>query len=164
MVSKIIGATLRCPSSWDEEQIEQRLGHTELLNYRSTVFFVPNASNPLVCPIALRVGQVQRNIQKRLLLQGLPGIVGLTPRFPAFNPNASKEENCVYERSFERKCKDARLPYLPCLGTARDFPTDRGCYLVFAAPSQVLQVLNGSQYAIAYLPVLGHTHLIWGLS
>lgn len=81
--------------SWDEGQIIKTLGLEEYLNYQSTVFFTPDDSNPLLCPLALHIGQTQQCIQKRLILQGLPGIVGLTPRFPVFNPRASKEENCI---------------------------------------------------------------------
>jgi hypothetical protein len=148
----------------------ERISHRELLCHISTVFYTSaqsNSSSKLKgVDIEINVGKESGSLQSLMRERGIKGIVGLTPKFPIQNPNATDAQNDFYVRSFQRLLSDLRVDYVPAKGRAKDFREGGdGCFLlVDVSPQEVMSLLeiNGepTQLSITYLPPTGKAQLL----
>jgi hypothetical protein len=148
----------------------ERISHRELLCHISTVFYISaqsNSSSKLKgVGIEIHVGKESDFLQPLMRERGIKGIVGLTPKFPIQNPNATDAQNDFYVRSFQRLLNDLGVDYTPAKGRARDFREGGdGCFLLIdVSPEEVMSLLeiNGepTQLSITYLPPTGKAQLL----
>jgi len=142
-------------------QLLKRLSYQELINYISCVMYTPDEE------ITIEVGREATRATKHWMsLAGIEGIVGLTPKFPIFNPCASSQENEYYVQEFEQRLKDNGIHYLRCLGRASDYRSGGdGCFMLNCPPHQAMSLLMDknscpTQFAILYLPYESPAQLI----
>jgi hypothetical protein len=118
------------------DHLSTLLPHEELLNHISTVFYASG--------VAIEVGKENPTLQAYMREEGIRYLIGMTPKFPIFNPCANESENQAYVEEFQRSLDIRDISYIPCWGRARDFREGGdGCFiLVDVCPDSVKELLS----------------------
>jgi hypothetical protein len=118
------------------DQLSEFLGREELLNHISTVFYSGN--------VAIEVGKSNEALQSYMRAENIRFLIGMTPKYPIFNPRATDDENQAYLNWFAELLERHDISYVPAWGRARDFQQGGdGCFiLINVHPSEVKLLLE----------------------
>jgi len=135
------------------DNLSATIPYEELLNHISTIFYTPI--------IEIEVGKENPRIQRWMRRLGWRSLIGMTPQFPISDPFGLN--NAQHIRGFEEK---AKIPYIPALGRARDFPLGGGgCFVLLdVSPSEAIALLledgKPTQLSFTCLPQTGKAQLV----
>jgi hypothetical protein len=119
----------------------QKIGKEQILYHISTVFYAPNAL--LGLDIEIEVGKPSPLVQAVMKVLGISQLIGMTPQFPASNPQATDEENQRYIQECCAKLTSRGVRHLECKGRALDFPTGGdGCFIVIDGLHLIQDILS----------------------
>jgi hypothetical protein len=126
----------RVAATRSRDHLSELLSHEELLSHISTVFYAAG--------IAIEVGKDNPVLQAYMRNEGIRCLIGMTPKFPIFNPSPSESENQAYVEAFQQLLDTRGISHIPCWGRARDFQNGGdGCFiLVNVQPNQVKELLS----------------------
>lgn len=122
-------------SNYPYNNLRKIIGEDELLNHISTVFYYDDVS--------IEVGKRDVKMQAYMRNEKINYLIGMTPKYPIFDPNSSDEQNQIYVDEFKAKLDRLDIAYIPCQGRARDFKEGgNGCFiLINLSPSEVIKLL-----------------------
>ena len=146
-------------------ELYYRIGVEEFLNHISTVFYVPDEDyNPMYLngtKLKIEVGKEHSELQRLMRLDGIRGLIGMTPQFPISNPSASLSDNARYIMAFELHLKRLEVPYVQAWGRARDFQNGGGgCFILIDVTPEDAPNIIYDQLSYTYLPNYGQARLI----